>query len=117
LWRGAADDGDASAALKLAPVEAVDGHRQRALALLRAAVDADFTEAATYAAIIERTDADGRIPSLETAATSGNTNALNFLGLAALSDGKIVAATEYWTRSAELGDCSAPLLLARVDKA
>jgi WD40 repeat protein len=117
LWRGAADDGDASAALKLAPVEAVDGHRQRALTLLRAAVDADFTEAATYAAIIERTDADGRIPSLETAATSGNTNALNFLGLAALSDGKIVAAREYWTRSAELGDCSAPLLLARVDKA
>jgi hypothetical protein len=117
LWRGAADDGDASAALKLAPVEAIDGHRQIALALLQAAVEADFTEAATYAAIIERTATDARISSLETNATSGNTDALNFLGLAALSDGKILAATEYWTRSAELGDCSAPLLLARVDNA
>jgi hypothetical protein len=39
LWRGAADDGDASAALKLAPVEAVYGHQQQTLALLDTALE------------------------------------------------------------------------------
>jgi tetratricopeptide (TPR) repeat protein len=116
LWREAANDGDTRAALKLAPVEALEGHQQQALTLLRGAVRAGLKEAATYATIIDRTAAGATIPSPETAANTGNTNALNFLGVAALSDGRASAAVDCWSRSAELGDWSAPLLLALVGK-
>jgi tetratricopeptide (TPR) repeat protein len=116
LWRRAANDGDASAALRLAPVEAVDGHRQGALALLRVAIEAGLKEVAAYATIIDRTAASTQIRSLETVANAGNTDALNFLGVAALTDGRTSAAMDYWSRSAELGDWSAPLLLTRVSK-
>jgi hypothetical protein len=85
------------------------------LALLRVAIEAaGAKEVAAYAATIDRTAASTRIPALETAANSGNTDALNFLGVAALSDGRTSAAMDYWSRSAELGDWSAPLLLTRV---
>ena len=116
LWRQAADDGDVTAALKLAPVEAVNGHIPEALELLRAAAEAGLEEAPTYASIIDRTVTDAQLRSLETAAKSATTDALNFLGLAALTDGRTGAATDYWSRSAERGDWSALLLLSRVDK-
>jgi hypothetical protein len=116
LWREAANNGDTCAALKLAPIEAVDGHQQEALALLRGAVGAGLKEAAAYATIIDGTATGTTIPSLQTAANTGNTDALNFLGVAALSDGKTSAAMGCWSRSAELGDWSAPLLLTLVGK-
>lgn len=111
LWRQAAADGDARAVLKLAPIEAVRANPQRALTLLVSTVESGHKEAATYAAIINQTITDMHIRQLETAADSGNTDALNFLGLAALHDGKTSVTIDYWTRFAELGDWAAPYLL------
>jgi hypothetical protein len=88
LWRQAAADGDARAVLKLAPIEAVRGNPQRALALLGSTAESGHKEAAAYSATINQTITDIHIRQLETAADSGNTDALNFLGLAGLQDGK-----------------------------
>jgi hypothetical protein len=117
LWRQAAHDGDVYAALSLAPIEAVDGRLTEALELLYYVVDAGIEEGARrYASLLDRTATDIEIASLEAAANRGVTDALNFLGVAALMSGRKDAAKHYWSRSGQRGDWKAPILLSRLDK-
>jgi WD40 repeat protein len=117
LWRQAAADGDARTVLKLAAIEAVRGNPQGALTLLGSAAASGHKQATAYAAIINQTITDIHLRQLETAADSGNTDALNFIGLATFQDSKTSITIDYWTRSAELGDWVAPFLLTHIGHA
>jgi dipeptidyl aminopeptidase/acylaminoacyl peptidase len=110
LWREAAHDGNGTAAVSLALVEAVDGRVNEARALLHIAAGANIQHATTYAAIIDRTATDAEIRQLRVAADAGNAKAINFLGVGAFMAGDTDAAGDYWARSADLGDWTAPLL-------
>ena len=114
LWRQAADDGDATAGQSLALVEAARGNVDETIALLRTGDTASVQHAITYAAMRSGTASEIQIRRLRAAAESGDTNAINFLGISALMEDDIDAAKDYWTRLADLGDWTAPLLMSHL---
>jgi TPR repeat protein len=100
-----------AAALALAAVSALQGELQAARQLLDLASKRGWTSAATYATALDpnehaRANACQRLRDL-----AGDTDALNFLGIAAYSDREYDDARSYWTRSNDLGDGVSPLLL------
>ena len=112
LSRGAADETLTVVAISLATLAAFDGGLDRAGQLLKLAEENGLEHAEAYATALS-TDFDKRqvaVGSLKEALE--DSDALNFLGIAAIADGQRDAARDYWSRSAELGDAVAPLLLA-----
>ncbi len=99
------------AALNLAAISALRGDPQSALELFDLAYKRGSISAVTYAAAFDpnalvRADGRQRLRDL-----AGDTDALNFLGIAAYTDREYDEARSYWTRSNDLGDGVAPLLL------
>jgi TPR repeat protein len=101
----------ASARFALAALEALDGHKDEARALLDDVKASGFAIAAHCASLLSRDEA-ARAKARETlAAHEGDTDALNFLGLAAHEAGDVSAARTYWKKSAAARDTVAPLLV------
>jgi hypothetical protein len=67
------------------------------------------------AVVLGTADAPAR-KRVERAATDGDTDAMNYLGLAAIRDGDSRGAIKWWHRSAAEGDRVAPALLRRVQR-
>ncbi|MEU9049612.1 hypothetical protein AB0D37_04255, partial [Streptomyces sp. NPDC048384] len=101
----------ASAGFALAALETLDGHKDEARALLEDVKASGFAIAAHCAALLSRDEAT-RAKARETlAAHDRDTDALNFLGLAAHEASDVTAARTYWKRSAAARDTVAPLLV------
>jgi hypothetical protein len=114
FWRQAAHDGDVTAGQSLALVEAARGNIDEAIAILRAGGLASLQYATTYAAMRSGTASEIQVRRVRAAAQSGDANAINFLGLASFMEDDINTARDYWIRAFDLGDWTAPLLLARL---
>src|SRR5207302_617882 len=101
------------AALSLAAVAAVHGHIAEAEALLlHLASDAGRTTADACRAILSDNVAGRTRARRELVARAPeDTDALNFIGIAAFRAGDIASASARWTESAERNDGVAPLLL------
>jgi hypothetical protein len=101
----------AAAALALAAVSALQADLQSAGELLNLASDSGSMSASICAAALDpdplvRADGRRRLDDL-----AGDTDVLNFLGIAAYTDREYDQARSYWTRSSDLGDAVSPLLL------
>ena len=115
-WQPLLDKGPsesaASAAVNLAPVLAIGGLLDQAAAALRVAIDSGVTEAADYVAILDNDDSVREAARDRLAAMlPENTDALNFLGVGALTDSDTETARRYWVRSTDQEDLAAPVLL------
>ena len=111
-WQRAADAGDADAMIAVAAIQAAEGDVDSARALLLKAVEAGRSAARDYASVLDgdravREAAGARLKDLQ-----DDTDALNFLGIAALRTGSPDRASVLWTRSADAGDATARVLLA-----
>ncbi|MFD9106642.1 trypsin-like peptidase domain-containing protein [Streptomyces virginiae] len=112
-YEKAAQAGHTTAMFALGPVLAVEGHMQKARALLQRVIQAGLTEAIECAAVL---DSD---PGIQTAARAtllksvvgGDTNALNFLGILEWRVGDPDIARVAWETSHLAGDGVAPILL------
>jgi TPR repeat protein len=105
------DDLVISAALALAAVSALKAEYHFAQELLEIAGTRGWTSAGTCVAAFDpnsgvRADARRHLHDL-----AGDTDALNFLGIASYIDREYDQARSYWTRSSDLHDKVAPLLL------
>jgi TPR repeat protein len=105
------DDLVVAASLGLAAISALKADYQFARELLEVAGARGWTSAGTYVAAFDpnplvRTDARRRMHD-----PAGDTDALNFLGIACYIDREYDEARSYWTSSSNLGDAVAPLLL------
>ncbi len=114
LWRQAAADGDARAVLKLAPSKPSAETPNVPWRCWAARPNLATKKSPPTPRPSTRPSLTFTSGNWKTAADSGNTDALNFLGLAGLQDGKTSVTIDYWTRSAELGDWVAPLLLTYI---
>ena len=103
------------ASMSLAALEGVDMHAPAALKLLATAQEAGAPTAKACADSMSRDPAtrEGALDRLRAAAVK-DSDALNFLGIAAFTSDRLDSATEVWTTSVEFGDAVAPLLLRRV---
>ena len=100
-----------AAALALAAVSALKADHPFARDLLELAGARGWTPAGTCTAAFDpnplvRADARRRLQEL-----ADDTDALNFLGIASYIDGEYDETRSYWTRSSDLDDAVAPLLL------
>ncbi|HSL09406.1 MAG TPA: hypothetical protein VK887_15730, partial [Pseudonocardiaceae bacterium] len=116
-YQQAIDSGHPNAAplamVGLSPVLAVEGQTNGAHVLLRLAARAGNPRADDYAAVL---DDDPRVrerarASLNILADGGDTDALNFLGVAAWREGARDEARALWRRSHDARNVTAPLLL------
>ncbi|MFI9808530.1 hypothetical protein ACIHEJ_29895, partial [Streptomyces sp. NPDC052301] len=101
----------AAARFALAALEALDGRKDEARALLEDVKASGFVIAAHCAALLSTNDATRAKARESLAAHEGDTDALNFLGLAAREANDLAAARIYWNQSAAARDTVAPLLL------
>jgi Flp pilus assembly protein TadD len=110
-WEQAANAGDTNAMVNLSPVLAVEGDLEGARVLLRKAADSGMAAAGDYASTLDDDLAvrDAALATLR--GLEGDTDALNFLGVAALRAGDHDEARASWMRSRNAGDAVAPLLL------
>ena len=97
----------------LATLDALTGDTAGARSLLSQAAERGSSAASDYAATLDpnpqiQQDASHR---LQARADEDDTDALNFLGLAAYAAGRLNDARQFWTTSTDLGDFVAPLLL------
>lgn len=115
LYERAAEAGELGALLTLAPVMAVSGDMGGARDLLRQASRAGSPQASVYAAALDDDPStrERAIPHLRELAygVSGDTAALNFLGVLAWLDGDHDLALGLWAGSQYSEDPAAPLLL------
>jgi TPR repeat protein len=100
-----------AAALALAAISALKADYQFARDLLEIVGAREWTPASTLTAAFDpdplvRADARRRLHDL-----AEDTDALNFLGIASYIDREYDEARSYWTRSSDLDDAVAPLLL------
>jgi TPR repeat protein len=115
-WQQAADAGDPDAMIGVATIQAAEGDVDSARTMLLRAVDAGRSAAHDYAPVLDGNDAvrDAAVARLRD--LGDDTDALNFLGIAALRAGSPDQARVLWTRSADTGDGVAPLLLTVVSQ-
>jgi TPR repeat protein len=101
-----------SAALNLAALETLEGHLEQARELLGIAAECGFSVARFCASTLaaDGTFQESAYAQLEN--ESDDTDALNFIGLAAYRAGDRKMAVTYWTRSSNSGDTVGPLLLS-----
>jgi hypothetical protein len=118
MWRGPGagtsrppTPGDTDAMVNLAPVLAVEGDLRGCKVLLQKAVDADAPAARDSASALsdDRAVRDAAFAKLR--GTDDDTDAWNFLGVAALRAGDRDEARALWIRSRDANDGAAPLLL------
>ena len=99
-------------ALGLAAIAALTGQIGRARELLRLAAQHGLPVASTYAAALLDRDSPDRTEALHTLGhRPDDTDALNFLGIAARADGDLERARAFWDTSVVGGDAVAPLLI------
>jgi TPR repeat protein len=110
-WRKAADGGNAIAMVCLSSWLAVEGEVDEARRLLRTAIQSGMPAARDYLSILDRDFAVREADHATLEAVRGDTDALNFLGVAALRGGIPDEARTAWMRSASAGDSVSPLLL------
>ena len=110
-WKNAADGGSIDAMLNLSPVLAITGDLEGARELLRRAADGETPAARDYAATLDDDLAIREAACTALRGIDGDTDALNFLGVAALRAGAHEEARTLWMRSLNGGDVAAPLLL------
>jgi TPR repeat protein len=110
-WMKAADGGDTVAMVNLAPVLAVEGDLEGARMLLRKATDGGRPAAGDFASILDDDLAVRDAARTTVRGLEGDTDALNFLGVAALRAGAPEEARASWVRSHNAGDRAASLLL------
>jgi predicted Zn-dependent protease len=103
----------ANAALGLAAIAALTGQIDRARELLQLADRHGFPVASTYAAALLDRGSPDRTEALHTLGHNrpDDTDAFNFLGIAASADGDLEKARAFWDTSASRGDSVAPLLI------
>jgi hypothetical protein len=95
----------------LSPVLAVEGDLEGARVLLRKATDGGMPAAGDYASTLDDDLAVREAARATLRGLEGDTDALNFLGVAALRAGSHEEARASWRRSLDAGDVVAPLLL------
>jgi hypothetical protein len=101
-----------SAALNLAATATLEGRLKQAREMLEIAEMCGFTIARLCAATLAPEEASQENAKRQLTNESSNTDALNFLGLAAYRAGDRETATMHWRRSSSSGDTVAPLLLS-----
>lgn len=109
--RGAAGFALTGAALSLAALEALAGNDVRSMELLELAGHQGAASAATYRATLNQNPRIRNAALLDLSALPGDSDALNFLGIASHSAGDLTQARQYWVTSTQLNDSVAPLLL------
>lgn len=102
----------AVAACGLAALEALDSRFNEAAQLL---LEADKAGAPTARICAASLTQKGNLDELRIAAHQ-DTDAMNFIGMAAFRGGDKLTARDWWLRSAGAGDAVAPLLLARLNE-
>jgi TPR repeat protein len=110
-WKKAADGGETAAMFNLSPVLAVEGDLEGARVLLRKATDGGMPAAGTYASTLDDDPAVRHAARATLRGLDDDTDALNFLGVAALRAGAHDEARASWMRSLNAGDIVAALLL------
>jgi TPR repeat protein len=112
-YQQAAASGDPDAMINLSSVLAVEGDLERCRVLLQKAADAGRPEARYYASALNDNPAirNAAIADLRGLDLDNDTDALNFLGLAALRAGRRNEARALWIRSRDADDGVAALLL------
>jgi TPR repeat protein len=107
------DETTITAMINLAAFDAFTGDIASARSLLGQATEIGSSSASDYAATLNLDPQirDEACHVLQLAAEEDDTDALNFLGLAAYTDGREDEARQRWAASAELDDAVAPLLL------
>jgi TPR repeat protein len=110
-WKKGADGGDTAAMVNLSPVLAVEGDLDGAQVLLRNAADGGRPAAGDYASTLDDDPAVRDAARATLRGLEGDTDALNFLGVAAFRAGDHDEARASWMRSLSAGDVVAPLLL------
>jgi tetratricopeptide (TPR) repeat protein len=122
-WQAVIDSGSrdvsdaalASAALALAALEALAGNNVQSMAFLHAAGQHGATSAAAYGSALNANPGIRTAALLDLRALRGDSDALNFLGIASYAAGEVSASRGYWVRSVQLDDQVAPLLLFLTD--
>ena len=116
----AATSGDVDVLTSLAELYALDGDYDSARRVLGQAGRAGLAQADNYLALLDgRGGAPVRpsaVQAVSEAASAGDRDSMNFLGVYALSSGRRYEARSWWTQSAAAGDLIAPVLLARLDQ-
>ncbi|MGW6023932.1 trypsin-like peptidase domain-containing protein [Streptomyces sp. NPDC055099] len=117
-WRTVIDRSDGTneligaALLGLAALATLDGRWDEARELLEAADTRGFPIAARCSTLLDPAPERRRTACEALRQEEGDTDALNFVGLALHAVGDGTAARDHWTRSADAGDTVAPLLLS-----
>jgi TPR repeat protein len=110
-WEQAANAGHTDAMTNLAPVLAIKGDLNGARVLLRKAADGGRPAAGDYASTLDDDLAVRKAALATLRGLEGDTDALNFLGVAAFRAGSQDEARASWMRSLSAGDVVAPLLI------
>ena len=110
LWDLGASENATIAAVSLSPILAISGQVAGAVSLLGIAKQNGLTEATAYAAVLNDNPLE-REKAVAHLTGADDTDALNFLGVAAMADGHRDKARQFWTDSSNQGDIAAPALL------
>ena len=111
-FQQAAEAGNADAMVTLSPVLAVEGDLKGSRVLLQRAGDAGMPGAGDYASALDDDRAVRDAAYVKLKGLDDDTNAWNFLGVAALRVGARDEARASWMKSRDAGDGAAPLLLS-----
>jgi len=116
----AATSGDVDVLMSLAELYALDGDYGSARRWLGQAGRAGLVQADNYLALLEGHDGgpvrQSAVQAVSEAASAGDRDSMNVLGVYAFSRGRRYEARSWWTQSAAAGDLIAPILLARSDQ-
>ncbi|WP_432837595.1 trypsin-like peptidase domain-containing protein [Dactylosporangium sp. CA-092794] len=113
IWREEAYEGNVRAVAKYVPIAAVLGDLEGAEGLLQRESDGLILRR-SYLDVVGRRLTEAQRHHLRAVGGPADTDTINFLGLDAYLDGRLVEAEELWSEAAQLGDCGALYLLTRL---